>query len=122
MRLIKETTLGLLDTVLPAEDRATINEVLAHYEATGTRFHALRTRASGQRRFVSMHVLVPGKWSIHRGHELCEQIEKDIISRLPKITVFTHLEPIEDPVSMDDQELDRLEHQENSNIAQVKRS
>ena len=106
-RLIDETAHGLLDTKLPAADEAVINQVLARYEAEGIGFHALRTRSSGQRRFVSMHVLMPGSWTIQRGHELCEEIERDIIRLLPMVTVFTHLEPIEDPVSMDDQELDR---------------
>lgn len=107
-RLIRETAHGLLDTKLPPEDEALISEVLARYMAKGIAFHAMRTRASGQRRFVSMHVLMPGSWTIQQGHEICEEIEKDIIGRLPMVTVFTHLEPIEDPVSMDDQELDRV--------------
>jgi cation diffusion facilitator family transporter len=107
-RLIRETAHGLLDTALPADDQRIIRDVLAQYEREGIHFHALRTRVSGQRRFVSMHVLVPGIWTIHDGHELCERIEHDIRSRLPKITVFTHLEPVEDPRSMADQELDRL--------------
>jgi cation diffusion facilitator family transporter len=107
-RLIRETAHGLLDTALPADDQAVIKDVLARYEREGIHFHAVRTRVSGQRRFVSMHVLVPGSWTIHDGHELCERIEYDIRSRLPKITVFTHLEPVEDPRSMADQELDRV--------------
>lgn len=107
-RLMHETAHGLLDTALPAEDLKAIAQVLERHEADGIAFHALRTRLSGQRRFASMHVLMPGDWTIQRGHEICEQIEEEIIRRLPNTTVFTHLEPIEDPVSMADQELDRL--------------
>lgn len=108
--IIRETAHGLLDAALPPDDQAAISTVLASYEARGLQFHALRTRLSGQRRFVSMHVLVPGTWTVQRGHDVLEQIEGDILTRLPKITVFTHLEPIEDPISMADQELDRLTH------------
>jgi divalent metal cation (Fe/Co/Zn/Cd) transporter len=56
---------------------------------------------------VSLHILVPGVWTIQQGHALAEQIERDIITTLPKTTVFTHLEPVEDPVSWEDQTLDR---------------
>jgi cation diffusion facilitator family transporter len=106
-RLIRETTHGLLDTALPEADQQVMATVLARYQAQGVRFHALRNRMSGQRRFMSMHVLVPGTWTVQRGHTLCEQIERDLIRELPQTTVFTHLEPVEDPLSLIDQELDR---------------
>jgi divalent metal cation (Fe/Co/Zn/Cd) transporter len=71
-------------------------------------FHSLRTRQAGQRRFLSAHVLVPGKWTVQRGHNLLEQIERDIRQTLPgPTTILTHLEPIEDPVSMEDMAIDR---------------
>jgi divalent metal cation (Fe/Co/Zn/Cd) transporter len=73
----------------------------------------LRTRQAGARRFISVHVLVPGAWTVQRGHHLLEAIEHDIRSALPNTTVFTHLEPIEDPLSWQDQELDRASSIEN---------
>ncbi len=109
MHLLSDSAHGLLDTALPAADQAVIASVQAHYrEAEGIDFHALRTRQAGQRRFISMHVLVPGDWSVERGHTLCELIERDLIARLPKTTVFTHLESLQDPTSWEDIELDRL--------------
>lgn len=106
-RLLRDSALGLLDTALPRNDREAISQVTDRYQAEGIRFHALRTRMAGQRKFISMHVLVPGSWSVQRGHALCEQIEQAIIQELPRSTVFTHLEPLEDPVSFQDQGLDR---------------
>ena len=67
------------------------------------RFHALQTRESGRQRFVSMHVLVPGAWSVQRGHDLLETVEADIRHALPDTIVSTHLEPIEDPRAWEDQ-------------------
>jgi len=107
VRLLRESALGLLDSALPEEDQRLVEEVLSSYRAYGIQFHAFRSRASGKRRFVSMHVLMPGAWSIKRGHDVCEQIERDICEKLPMITVFTHMEPVEDPLSMEDQALDR---------------
>jgi cation diffusion facilitator family transporter len=106
-RLLRDSAYGLLDSALPAEDRQQIARVLAPYEKEGIGIHALRTRAAGQRRFVSLHVLVPRRWTVQAGHDLCERIEADIRNALPTTTVFTHLEPIEDPVSHLDQQLDR---------------
>jgi cation diffusion facilitator family transporter len=60
LRLLHETGSGLLDAALPPEDRAVIDGVLASYTAQGVLFHAVRTRVAGQRRFVSLHVLVAG--------------------------------------------------------------
>jgi cation diffusion facilitator family transporter len=106
-RLLRDTANGVLDTALPPADQARIAAVLAPYKDAGIVFHALRTRTAGQRRFVSLHILVPGGWTIQHGHALAEQIERAIIAALPKTTVFTHLEPLEDPVSWEDQSLDR---------------
>ncbi|MEZ4580516.1 MAG: cation transporter dimerization domain-containing protein [Caldilineaceae bacterium] len=59
------------------------------------------------RRFVSLHLLVPGDWPVRRGYALAEQVDADIRQALPQVTVFTHIEPLEDPVSWADTELDR---------------
>ena len=107
VRLLRDTGQGLLDRALPPEDQAKIQKVLSRYEEKDIRFHAVRTRAAGQRRFVSMHVLVPGRWSVKRGHDLAEEIENDIARDLPQSTFFIHVEPAEDPASFADQTLDR---------------
>jgi cation diffusion facilitator family transporter len=107
VKLLRETGLGLLDTAMPASERRTVTDILANYDAQGIQFHALRTRVAGSRRFVYFHVLVPGSWTVKRGHDLCEEMELMIVRSLPGTYVFTHLEPIEDPSSWEDQELDR---------------
>jgi len=105
--LVRRSMLGLLDTALPPGTRQTIEHVLSAYADSGVRYHALRTRQAGQRRFISFHVLVPGAWSVQRGHDLLEEIEEQVRARVPMSTVFTHLEPVEDPVSWHDTELER---------------
>ncbi|GAB4429571.1 MAG: cation diffusion facilitator family transporter [Chloroflexi bacterium OHK40] len=107
-RIIQRSVLGLLDTALPAAERDRVIAVLQAYsEREGVQYHALRTRQAGARRFVSVHILVPGSWSVQRGHILLERIEHDVRAALANTTVFTHLEPIEDPDSFADQTLDR---------------
>jgi len=106
-RIIRRTTAGLMDAALPEEELSIVRAVLAGYEAQGIAFHALRTRRAGMRRFVNVHVLVPGAWTVHSGHGLLEQIESDLRERVPNAVVFTHLESLEDETSWDDVSLDR---------------
>ena len=105
--IVRRSVLGLMDTALPEDERRALLAAVEPHLAAGVQMHALRTRQSGARRFVSFHVLVPGEWSVHRGHELLEAIEADVRRALPAATVFTHLEPLDDPSAWDDTGLDR---------------
>jgi divalent metal cation (Fe/Co/Zn/Cd) transporter len=104
--LIRRSALGLLDTALPRHELDRVRQVLAGFEVRGIGFHAVRTRRAGRRSFVSMHVLVPGDWTVQRGHDLAEEVEAAIRALAPGVTAFTHLEPIDDPASHRD---DRIE-------------
>jgi cation diffusion facilitator family transporter len=102
-RLVRGSVSGLMDTALPDADQQAIETVLARYrQREGVRFHALRTREAGARRFVSVHVLVPGSWTVQVGHDLLERLEADVDAALGGAIVFTHLEPVEDPASWAD--------------------
>ena len=106
-QIVWRSVAGLMDLALPTEDLATVRKVLDTYQKDEVQFHALRSRQAGSRKFVSMHVLVPGAWTVQHGHELLEKIEGDIRAALPNSTVFTHLESLDDPASWADEHLDR---------------
>lgn len=106
-QLMQRSAAGLMDVSVPPEQLSKIDALLAAYRAQGLDFHALRTRQAGSRAFVTVHVLVPGHWTVQQGHDWAERIEKDIRNELPHSHITTHLEPLEDPASMDDQALDR---------------
>jgi cation diffusion facilitator family transporter len=106
--LVRRSTGGLMDRALAGGELTRVQEVLERYTVAGpVRFHALRSRRAGRRAFVSVHILVPGQWTVKRGHDLVERIERDLLAVLGHATVFTHLEPLEDPASFADTELDR---------------
>jgi len=105
--LVQRSALGLLDTALPERLRRNITDVLDAHATNGVHYHALRTRQAGRWNFISFHVLVPGDWTVQRGHNLLERIEDEIRAKVPLSTVFTHLEPVEDPLSFQDQRLER---------------
>lgn len=100
--IVKKSISGLMDKALSITEQKKIYEVLDSHKHEDIQFHAVLTRQAGARQFVSFHVLVPGSWTVNQGHVLLEQIETDLRSALPNLTVITHLEPIEDPVSYND--------------------
>jgi len=106
-QLLQRSTAGLMDASIPEEELKTIEGILAGYRKQGLEFHALRTRQAGTRAFVTVHVLVPGTWTVQDGHDWSERIEADIRQAVTHAHITTHLEPREDPVSLADQDLDR---------------
>jgi cation diffusion facilitator family transporter len=107
-QLMRRSALGLLDSGIPEVDRLKIIQSLELLKQQNLDYHSLLTRQAGQRKFVALHVLMPGEWTIQEGHNKIEKIERDIRDLFDSpVTVFTHLEPIEDPLSMNDIGIDR---------------
>ena len=95
--LLRRSSRGLMDAALPAQEQALVEATLARLASEEVSFHGLQTRESGRHRFVSVHVLVPGAWTVQQGHDLLEDVEAAICQALPEAEVHTHLEPREDP-------------------------
>lgn len=105
-RLLRQSVSGLMDASVSPETRSQVVAILEDYvERHQIAYHALRTRIAGPRIFVSLHVLVPGSWSVRRGHELLHEIELRLQEALPGASVLTHLEPIEEAISFEDIDL-----------------
>lgn len=101
--VVKHSTMGLMDSAIEGDELKEVVRVLDEYKAKHPiDYHALRTRRSGVRTFVTVHILMPDEWTIIQGHDLAHDIEADIADALPGTVVFTHIEPINDPKSMDD--------------------
>lgn len=106
--LMRRSVLGLLDVAIDKEEQTEVHKIFAEYARRyGVTFHALRTRQAGARQFVSFHLLVPDEWTVSHAHKLSEEIESRIRSLVPNAVVESHIEPISDPASYDDQTLDR---------------
>ena len=106
--LVRRSFEGLLDVSISAADQKEITKLFSEYSRRyGVSFHALRTRQAGARRFVTFHLLVPDEWTVAHAHKLSEEMESRIRALVPNTNVMTHIEPISDPASYDDEGLDR---------------
>ncbi len=108
IKIIYKSIMGFMDTAIQPEDRKHIIHILEKYCKGGIEYHGLRTRQSAARSFMSVHILVPGAWTVVKGHTLLEEIERDIRQAVPAITIVTHLEPVEDPAAFEDISIDRV--------------
>jgi cation diffusion facilitator family transporter len=100
--LVRRSIDGLMDISLPSHEKDAIESVMQKYRQRNVEFHALRTRQSASQRFLSVHMLVPGDWSVHDAHHVAEDFESDIRAKLGEAIISTHLEPIDDHISMED--------------------
>jgi cation diffusion facilitator family transporter len=104
--IVKHSIAGLMDSVLPKEEETLIREKIAKILPEGVAYHALMTRQAGARRFLYFQVQVTGEWTVEHGHVLLEKLEMQLTQLLPNMVVFTHIEPLDDPASWNDQKLD----------------
>jgi cation diffusion facilitator family transporter len=110
--LLRRSFNGLMDHALPESEQATVRVAIEKTLPLGVTYHALRTRQAGARRFVDFHLLVPGAWSVQKGHDLTGRVEAAIEGEFPAIEVTVHIEPIEEPAAWRDSELLPLEHRQ----------
>ena len=106
-RLLVRSGRGLMDAAIPAEELASIKSILDGYRSQNVGYHALRSRQAAARKFLAVHLLVPGSWSVRKSHQLAEKIENQVREAVPHVIIVTHVEPIEDPLSLQDASLDR---------------
>ena len=92
-RLVSQSVTSLLDAALPEEDLARLTAVLDRLRTPDVDFADLRTRESGQHRFVSLTLLVPGSWTVERAHDVADDVEAAIAADLTGTDVQTHIEP-----------------------------
>ena len=106
-RLLVRSGRGLLDVAVPAEELNSVKTILESYKEQGVSYHALRSRQSAARKFMVVHLLVPGSWTVRKSHQLAEQFETRVLETVKNTNIVTHVEPIDDPLSMEDASVER---------------
>jgi cation diffusion facilitator family transporter len=93
--LLRRSADGLMDAALPASELKRAEALIRTELPDGANFHALRTRKAGARRFLELHLLVPGTMSVLESHALCDRIEAALMAHLAKAHITIHVEPRE---------------------------
>ncbi len=102
--LVRRSIDGLMDYNLPAAELAHLEEILKSHQDQFVAYHRVRARKSGSRRFIDLHLVVPGQQTVQAAHDLCEHLETKIEAVLPNASVTIHVEPAEDAASWDEEE------------------
>ena len=119
--LLKRSANGLMDASITEEELKKVKQYLDGLKTDTIEYHSLMTRQAGQRKFISLHLLIPGEWSVQQGHDFAEKIEETIEDMFSEpVTVSSHIEPIEDPASMRDIGIDRKKLTENNQFTITK--
>ena len=92
--LLTQAVGGLMDRAIPAGARTELDGVLEDFaQQHGVSFHAVRTRAVGRTHLVSVHLVVPARWSVVRSHSVTLDLEGAVAGRLQDTFIQTHVEP-----------------------------
>lgn len=102
--LVRRSIDGLMDYNLPSDELDQLEGILKNHHDKFVAYHKLRARKSGPRRFIDLHLVVPGEQTVQAAHDLCEQLEAEIEAALPNASVTIHVEPAEDAASWDEEE------------------
>lgn len=83
----------LLDAHLPADEEASIRDLIEADRDTIRGYHYLRTRKAGHYRFIDFHIQVDAMMTVEASHGLTDKLSRAINERLPHSTVTIHIEP-----------------------------
>jgi cation diffusion facilitator family transporter len=102
IKLIVRSTDGLMDQKLSEKDMILIKEILDKHKAQGVDYHALYTRQSSSKQFITFHLLFSGDITLSEAHEISKAVEIEITEKIPNSDIFIHMEPMNDPDAYDD--------------------
>ena len=84
----------LMDEELPGEVSTRMHELACAVPGV-LGAHDLRTRVSGTRWFVQLHLELPGEMSLSEAHRHCVAVEQAIRQHYPQAEVLVHADPPE---------------------------
>lgn len=93
--LTKRSISGIMDVKLSDDEEELIRSIITEHYSEYAEFHDLRSRMSGAERFVDLHLVVPKNQPVIEAHEFCDHLEKDIMAKIPNLSILIHVEPCE---------------------------
>jgi cation diffusion facilitator family transporter len=95
LSLIRRSVDGLMDRALEPQVQAEIQKVLDGFRHHAVRFDHVTTRRAGSRRFVDLHMHLPGQWSLGRAAALRTSVEQALSSAVPGLRATIQLLPMD---------------------------
>jgi cation diffusion facilitator family transporter len=90
-KLGKKAVDVLLDKA-PADTTGKVQKVLETYPEV-KHFHSLKIRTAGADTFIKFNIHVDPDSNLKQVHELCDRIEKELTTKIPRCEVYIHAEP-----------------------------
>jgi cation diffusion facilitator family transporter len=103
-KLVWKSSQGLMDTRVERAVQAEIEKVLKSFEHPTIRFDHVTTRRSGSRRFVDLHMHMPGNCTLRRAAALRGSVEQALMSAVPGLRATIQLLPTDVEAHFDDEE------------------
>lgn len=88
----KEAVHLLMDHELPEEDIKEINRIATKREEI-IEIHDLRTRQSGQTKFIQFHLVMDGNMTLDKAHKLTDEVHDEIKNAFPQADILIHQDP-----------------------------
>ncbi|HNT28757.1 MAG TPA: cation diffusion facilitator family transporter, partial [bacterium] len=92
-QMLSKALSPLVDKRLSDGEIALIHEAIGRHHDSCIGFHEMRTRSSGNVRYVDLHLELPKYLTVEESHRICDAIETDIEAKLPRTEVTIHVEP-----------------------------
>ena len=93
IRILKSGLYGLMDASIPEKTQKEIEEIIGHLPYPYAGYHKLRTRFSGNKKYIDFHLLICKKLSIDEAHMLANDLEKMIKEKMLIADIVVHVEP-----------------------------
>jgi len=94
--LLRKSFGMLIDESLPPADQAEIKRCIEEHTRLLVGYHELRTRKLGSQHQIDLHLVMPRDATVAETHELCDHLESDLRSRIPRAEITIHVEPCPD--------------------------
>lgn len=84
---------NLMDKEMPEEEKQTIVKMIQATDGLKG-YHNLKTRYSGTKPFIQMHVELDKELSFKQAHDIAEALENALFKRFPHADIIIHQDPV----------------------------
>jgi cation diffusion facilitator family transporter len=103
VQILKAGLVGLMDSRIPEHLEQVLKEILEQRPYPSAGYHKLRTRLSGNKKYVDFHSLVCRKLTVGEAHALIDRLEREIKDNITPLDITIHIEPCPHTCELDEE-------------------